>query len=68
MDTRIEEPPVERVPVVREYLDVFPEELPSLPPDREIEFCIDLLPSTQPISIPSYRMAPAELKELKEQL
>ncbi|XP_058208151.1 uncharacterized protein LOC131321160 [Rhododendron vialii] len=51
--------------VVREFPDVFPEELPGLPPEREIEFTIDLLPGTAPISIPPYRFAPAELRELK---
>ena len=56
------------VPVVCEFPDVFPEELPGLPPDREIEFCSDLVPETRPISIPPYRMAPAELRELKDQL
>ena len=59
---------VDRVPVVCEFPDVFPEELPGLPPDREIEFCIDVVPGTDPISMPPYRMAPAELKELNEQL
>ena len=59
---------VEKVPVVCEFPDVFPEELPGLPPDREIEFCIDVVPGTDPISMPPYRMAPAELKELNEQL
>ena len=59
---------IEGTPVVSEFLDVFPEELPGLPPEREIEFCIDLAPATQPISIPPYRMAPAELRELKSQL
>ena len=54
-----------KVPVVNEFFDVFPEDLPGLPPDREIEFEIELAPSTEPISIASYRMAPAELKELK---
>ncbi|XP_058217513.1 uncharacterized protein LOC131328604 [Rhododendron vialii] len=54
--------------VVREFPDVFPEELPGLPPEREIEFVIDLLPGTAPISIPPYRFAPAELRELKTQL
>ncbi|WMV54832.1 hypothetical protein MTR67_048217 [Solanum verrucosum] len=44
------------------------EDLLGVPPEREIDFGIDLLPDTQPISIPHYRMAPAELKELKEQL
>ena len=50
------------------FPDVFPEELLGLPPDREIEFCIDVVPGTDPISMPPYRMAPAELKELNEQL
>ena len=59
---------VDRVPVVCEFSDVFPEEFPGLSPDREIEFCIDVVPGTNPISIPPYRMAPAELKELNEQL
>ncbi|XP_050217605.1 uncharacterized protein LOC126668454 [Mercurialis annua] len=59
---------LQNVPVVMEYPDVFPDELPGLPPDREIEFCIELAPGTKPISIPPYRMAPAELKELKNQL
>ena len=59
---------LEQVPVVCEYPDVFPNELPGIPPDREVEFGIDLLLGTQPISIPPYRMAPAELNELKEQL
>lgn len=59
---------LEQVPVVQEFADVFPEELLRLPPDREIEFNIDVAPGTQPISIPTYKMAPAELKELKEQL
>ena len=59
---------VDDVPIACEFPDVFPEELPGLPPDREIEFCIDVVPGTAPISLPPYRMAPAELKELKEQL
>ncbi|KAL0557201.1 hypothetical protein IC582_005719 [Cucumis melo] len=55
-------------PVVRDYPDVFPEELPGLPPHREVEFAIELEPGTVPISRAFYRMAPAELKELKVQL
>ncbi|XP_073132184.1 uncharacterized protein [Henckelia pumila] len=54
--------------IVREFLDVFPEELPGMVPDREIEFEIQLEPGAAPISKAPYRMAPAELKELKEQL
>ncbi|KAA0053259.1 pol protein [Cucumis melo var. makuwa] len=55
-------------PVVRDYPDVFLEELPGLPPHRVIEFSIELEPGTVPISRAPYRMAPAELKELKVQL
>ena len=58
----------EDVPIVRDFLEVFPEELPGLPPDREIEFVIELLSGTAPISKAPYRMAPAELKELRKQL
>ncbi|XP_056165622.1 uncharacterized protein LOC130137713 [Syzygium oleosum] len=59
---------LEDVPVVREFPNVFPENLPGLPLDREIEFCIELMPGTAPISKAPYRMAPTELKELKTQL
>ena len=58
----------EDIRVVREFLDVFPEELPGLPPQREIDFVIDLAPGVDPVSKAPYRMAPAELKELKIQL
>jgi hypothetical protein len=54
--------------VVREFPGVFPEELPGMPPDREVEFVIDLLPRTAPISKRPYRMLVEELKELKKQL
>ena len=56
---------IESVSVVFEYLDVFPKELPRLPPIREVEFTIDLVSGTSPISIAPYRMALTELKELK---
>jgi hypothetical protein len=51
-----------------EYLDVFPEELPGMPPDRKIEFVIELVPGTAPIFKRPYRMAANQLAELKEQL
>jgi hypothetical protein len=54
--------------VVQEYPDVFPEELPGMPPDRDIEFLIELLPGTPPISMRPYRMPVNELVELKKQL
>ncbi|XP_070019689.1 uncharacterized protein LOC142178576 [Nicotiana tabacum] len=59
-DTRKETVSIENLPVVREFSNVFPEDLPRLPLVREEDFGIDLLPDTQPISIPPYRMAPAE--------
>ncbi|XP_076887175.1 uncharacterized protein LOC143537251 [Bidens hawaiensis] len=67
-DTSIDTPHIEDLPIVREFSDVFPEELPGIPPDREVEFTIDLIPGAEPISKASYHMAPLELKELKEQL
>ncbi|RVW80541.1 Retrovirus-related Pol polyprotein from transposon 17.6 [Vitis vinifera] len=59
---------LEDIPIVREYPDVFPENLPGLPPEREVEFTINLVPGTGPMSKAPYRMAPMELKELKVQL
>ncbi|KAA3488013.1 Retrotransposable element Tf2 [Gossypium australe] len=56
------------VRMVKEFLDVFPEELPGLPPDRDVEFGIDLFPGTTPVSIAPYRMVPNELVELKAQI
>jgi hypothetical protein len=58
----------DNIRVVRDFPDVFPEELPGMPPDREVEFVIDLLPRTAPISKWPYRMFVEELKELKKQL
>ncbi|XP_070010226.1 uncharacterized protein [Nicotiana sylvestris] len=66
--TDVEAPSLESVPVVNEFSVIFPDELPRILPDREIDFGIDVMSGTQPISIPPYRMAPVELKELKEQL
>ena len=49
---------LEDIPVVNEFPDVFPDELPRLPPDREIDFAIDLAPGTEPVSKAPYRMRP----------
>jgi len=54
--------------VVREFLDVFPENLPGLLADREVDFTTDVLPGTAPISKAPYRMAPVELAEVKKQI
>jgi hypothetical protein len=62
------ESPVKKIRVVCEYVDVFPDELPGMPPDRDIEFAIELQPGTTPISKRPYRMPPTELAELKKQL
>jgi hypothetical protein len=59
---------LEHIPVVCEYPDVFPDDFPGMPPDRDIEFIIELQPVTSPISKRPYRMPPKELAELKNQL
>jgi len=56
------------IPVVQDFGDVFPEEVPGLPPSREVEFSIDRVPGTGLVSMAPYRMAPAELVELKKQI
>ena len=56
------------IPVVCEDPDVFPDDLPGMPPDRKVEFAIELQPRTAPISRRPYRMPPNELAELKKQL
>ncbi|MCI62814.1 cellular nucleic acid-binding protein, partial [Trifolium medium] len=52
---------VDMLPVVREFVDVFPDDILDLPPEREVEFSIDMIPGTSPISMASYRMSAAEL-------
>ncbi|KAM1221405.1 hypothetical protein ACFX2J_009072 [Malus domestica] len=59
---------VEDVRVVRHFLYMFSDDLPGLLPDRDVEFVIDLLPGTNHISLTPYKMAHAELRELKVQL
>ena len=54
--------------VVCEYKDLFPDELPVLPPSRDVDFLIELYPSTSPISMAPHRMGPVELQELKVQI
>jgi hypothetical protein len=60
--------PLKKILVVCEHANVFPDELPGMPPDHDIEFAIELQPGTTPISKRPYRMPPAELVELKKQL
>ena len=56
------------IPIVRKFPNIFPEELPGLPPEKEVEVTIDILPEVSPIAQPPYRMALKELDELKIQL
>jgi hypothetical protein len=68
MINHLEVKPLENIKVVCEYPDVFPEELPGMPPDRDIQFSIELLPRTAPISKRPYRMDVKDLVELKKQI
>ncbi|GJV98868.1 reverse transcriptase domain-containing protein [Tanacetum coccineum] len=68
----VEKEPAERrledVPVICEFPDVFPEDLPGLPPSRQVEFVIELVPGAAPVARAPYRLAPSEMKELAKQL
>ncbi|GJT00410.1 putative reverse transcriptase domain-containing protein [Tanacetum coccineum] len=59
---------LEDVPIVRDFPEVFPKELPGLPSTRQVEFQIDLMPGAAPVARAPYRLAPSEMKELSEQL
>ncbi|GJU03094.1 putative reverse transcriptase domain-containing protein [Tanacetum coccineum] len=59
---------LEDLPVVQEFPEVFPEDLPGIPPTRQVEFRIDLIPGAAPVARAPYRLAPSEMKELAEQL
>nr|GFB87178.1 putative reverse transcriptase domain-containing protein [Tanacetum cinerariifolium] len=59
-----EEKRLEDVPIIREFLKVFLEDLPGLPPARQVEFQIDLVPGAAPVARAPYRLAPAEMQEL----
>ncbi|GKG33442.1 hypothetical protein Tco_0433601, partial [Tanacetum coccineum] len=63
-----EEKRLEDVPTVRDFMEVFPEDLPGLPPTRQVEFQIDLVPGATPVARAPYRLAPSELQELSTQL
>nr|GFB70886.1 putative reverse transcriptase domain-containing protein [Tanacetum cinerariifolium] len=67
-DSTLEVPSIHDQPIVSEFPDVFPDELSGIPPVREVEFNIELIPGSKPISKVPYRMASIELKELKDQL
>ncbi|GJW34114.1 putative reverse transcriptase domain-containing protein [Tanacetum coccineum] len=68
VEDKSEKKRLEDVPIVQDFSEVFPEDLPGLPPTRQVEFQIDLVPGAAPVARAPYRLAPSELKELSEQL
>ena len=68
MDRTKEETNIQDIPVACEFPDVFPEDLPGVPPERQVEFRIDLVPGATPHAKSPYRLAPAEMQELSSQL
>nr|GFA80030.1 putative reverse transcriptase domain-containing protein [Tanacetum cinerariifolium] len=67
-DDKSEKKRLEDIPIVQNFLKVFPEDLPGLPPTRPVEFQIDLIPGAAPVAGAPYRLMPSEMKELAEQL
>ncbi|GJS27744.1 reverse transcriptase domain-containing protein [Tanacetum coccineum] len=68
MEKKSDEKRLADIPVVKEFLDIFPEDLPGLPPVRQVEFQIDLIPGAAPVARTPYRLAPSEMQELSNQL
>ncbi|GJW29964.1 putative reverse transcriptase domain-containing protein [Tanacetum coccineum] len=68
VEKKADEKRLEDIPVVKEFPDVFPEDLPGIPPVRQVEFQIDLIPGAAPIARTPYRLAPSEMQELSNQL
>nr|GFB89106.1 reverse transcriptase domain-containing protein [Tanacetum cinerariifolium]GFD44673.1 reverse transcriptase domain-containing protein [Tanacetum cinerariifolium] len=67
-DDKPERKQVKDVPIVQDFPEVFPENLPGLPPVRPVEFQVDLIPGAAPVARAPYRLAPSEMKELSERL
>ncbi|GKG14180.1 hypothetical protein Tco_0353780, partial [Tanacetum coccineum] len=68
MNAKVDEPRISDIPVARDITDVFLEDLSGLPPQRQVEFCIDLVPGATPVAKSPYRLAPSEMQELSRQL
>ncbi|GKG02762.1 hypothetical protein Tco_0310398 [Tanacetum coccineum] len=68
MEKKYDEKRLEDIPVVREFPGVFPEDIPGLPPVRQVEVQIDLIPGAAPVARAPYRLAPLEMRELSNQL
>ncbi|GKD73927.1 hypothetical protein Tco_1332209 [Tanacetum coccineum] len=67
-EDKLEKKRLEDIPIVRNFLEVFPEDLPSLPLAQQVEFQIDLIPGAAPVARAPYQLAPSEMKELSDQL
>ncbi|GJU94131.1 hypothetical protein Tco_1318887 [Tanacetum coccineum] len=67
-ETSSKEMQLEEVPIVQDFPEVFLEDLPGIPPTRQVEFQIDLIPGAAPVARAPYRLAPSEMKELSDQL
>ncbi|GJR19895.1 putative reverse transcriptase domain-containing protein [Tanacetum coccineum] len=68
INAKVDEPRISNIPVVRDFTDVFPKDLLGLPPQRQVEFRIDLVPGATPVAKSPYRLAPSEMQELSGQL
>ncbi|GJT55321.1 gag-pol polyprotein [Tanacetum coccineum] len=68
INAEVDEPKLSDIPVVQDFVDVFPEDLLGLPPQQQVEFCIDLVPGATPVAKSPYRLAPSEMQELSGQL
>ncbi|GJX98980.1 reverse transcriptase domain-containing protein [Tanacetum coccineum] len=67
-NAKVDEPKISDISVVREFVEVFPDDLKGLPPQRQVEFRIELIPGATPVAKSPYRLAPSEMQELSEQL
>ncbi|GKF82415.1 hypothetical protein Tco_0244071, partial [Tanacetum coccineum] len=68
MEKKSDEKRLEDIPIVREFLEVLPKDLPGLSPVRQVEFQIDLIPGTSPVARAPYRLSPSKMQELSNQL
>nr|GFA09214.1 putative reverse transcriptase domain-containing protein [Tanacetum cinerariifolium] len=68
VEKKSDEKRLEDIPVVKEFPDIFPEDLPGLPSVRQVELQIDLIPGTTPVARAPYRLAPSKMQELSNQL
>ncbi|GJS69671.1 hypothetical protein Tco_0702512 [Tanacetum coccineum] len=68
MSAKVEEPKLKDIAIVQNFSEVFPNDLSGLPPSREVEFRIDLIPGAMPVAKSPYRLAPTEMEELSNQL